>query len=67
MASSGITRDVAYNGRFIFGGNPVTDVITIFDLTNKQYLERKGGYTRIVNIAPRRGDAAPMVQLELVK
>jgi large subunit ribosomal protein L17 len=28
--------------------------------------ERKGGYTRIIQVAPRKGDGAPMVFLELV-
>lgn len=31
-----------------------------------KYSDRSSGYTRIVKLGPRAGDAAPMVQLELV-
>ena len=34
------------------------------DLAPK-YADRKGGYTRILKTAPRRGDGAPMVIIEL--
>lgn len=38
----------------------------LFDQLGPKYKDRKGGYTRIVKIGPRRGDGAEMVILELV-
>lgn len=38
----------------------------IFEEIPSKYTDRAGGYTRIMKLAPRRGDAAPLVLIELV-
>ncbi len=46
--------------------NDETVTKDLFDSIAPKYQDREGGYTRIVRMGPRRGDAAEMVILELV-
>lgn len=41
-------------------------VAKLFGEIQEQYVDRKGGYTRIIQTGARLGDAAPMAILELV-
>ena len=48
---------------FIFDEDVVSK---LFEEIGPKYAERNGGYTRILKLGPRRGDAAEVVFLELV-
>ena len=39
---------------------------TLFDQIGPKYADRNGGYTRVLKMGPRRGDAAEMAIIQLV-
>jgi large subunit ribosomal protein L17 len=50
--------------KFFYTDHPVKKILEVL---GPRYMERKGGYTRIIKLGARQGDGAAMVQLELVE
>lgn len=62
-------RRKLFNNMFEFKnekGEKINTVNYLFNEVAPKYADRSGGYTRIIKMGPRRGDAAEVVMLELV-
>ena len=60
-------KGTLHHRRLALAQVPNTKVVKkVFDDVAPRYTERAGGYTRIIKLGPRQGDAALMAIIELV-
>ena len=65
--ASGADGRTLHARRLVLAELPDKDVVAkLFDTLAPRFAERPGGYTRILRIGFRRGDAAEVAQMELV-
>ncbi|MFA6145978.1 MAG: 50S ribosomal protein L17 [Patescibacteria group bacterium] len=67
LISSAGTNDLATRRKIIASLNNIEVTKKLLENIGPRYKERAGGYIRIIKIGRRRGDAAEMVFMELVK
>jgi large subunit ribosomal protein L17 len=66
MITAAKKGDLAAKRQVLSELNNETAVHKLFEEIAPKYSDRSSGYTRIIKIGPRKGDAALIVQLELV-
>lgn len=62
------SNDTLHNRRKIMKklGGYTKELLKLFQNIAPRYVERKGGYTRIIKIGYRKGDCAPTAMIQLV-
>src|SRR3982750_1355247 len=61
-------EDSDHNRRIAFARLRDTEIVSkLFDTIGPRFKARPGGYTRILHMAPRPGDNAPMALMQLVE